>query len=170
MGVHQRCFIPCLASQPGAFCASELRSACLALLPPCRHWQKMGVPVLAGQGKMETIYTATAFLVRSPSPVGRPRWQEKPLPEQDLTNQRQAAHQMPAQEGRSLAASGRGRGDPCPQAASAASASCSGLSCLPFSPYSAAGFLLAGCLGEQQSVFLRSMLRDVALQVAFRGW
>lgn len=87
---------------------------------------------------MGTIYTAAAFLVRSPSPMGRPTQQEKPFPAQGLTNQHQAAQQMPALEGRSLAASSWGGGDPCPQAVFAVSASCFGLSCLPFSPCSEA--------------------------------
>lgn len=130
----------------------------------------MGVAVLAGQSEMGTIYIATAFLVRSPSPMGRPTWQEKLFPAQSLTNQHQAAQQMPAREGRSLAACSWRRGDPCPQAVSAVSASCFGLSCLPFSPCSAAGFLLAGCLGEQGSFFLHSVVWDVALQIAFPGW
>lgn len=32
------------------------------------------------------------------------------------------------------------------------------------------GVLLAGCLGEQGSFFLGSVLQDVALQVAFPGY
>lgn len=51
---------------------------------------------------MGTIFTATAFLVRSPSPMGRLTRQEKPLPAQGLTNQHQAAQQMPAWEGKIL--------------------------------------------------------------------
>lgn len=93
---------------------------------------------------MESICTATAFLVRSPSPMGRLTQQDKPLPAQGLTNQHQAAQQIPAWEGRSLAASSQGRGDPCPQVVSPVSASCFGLSCLPCSP--CCSWLLAGCM------------------------
>lgn len=107
---------------------AQVSLPCLA--PSLWAMAKMGVPVLAGQAEMGTIFTATAFLVRSPSLMGRPTWQEKPLPAQGLTNQHQAA--QPAREGRSLAASRWGREDPCPQAAFAVSASCFGLSRLPF--------------------------------------
>lgn len=163
-GVCQKCPIPFPAPQTGAFCAPELRSALPCLAPSLQALAKTGM-----QGKMGTIYTATAFLVRSPSLMGRLTQQEKPFPAQGLTNQHQAAQQIPAQEGRSLSASSQGRGDPCPHVVSPVSASCFGLSCLPCSPCSAPGFLLAGCLRKQRSFFF-SVLWNVAFWVTPPGW
>lgn len=66
------------ALTPLGTAALGAHSSLLCLAPSLQAVAKAGVAVLGGQGVMGTVYTATAFLVRSPFPLGRQHGHRNP--------------------------------------------------------------------------------------------